>query len=219
MTKAEIVADIANKTGIEKVAVQKTVEAFMEAIKGSMSNGENVYLRGFGSFIVKERAEKTTGITIRKYVTQSSGILESRMWDMDRLREDVSLQPWLFRTASNLAIDHLRKTKPGRTVSLEAKREETGLEPETTLTDDAPDDPHRQVLRQQLEEKLVTAMNQLPKRQRMAMTLRCLRELTMKEIAEILECKERTVGTTLFAARKKLMRDLEPLLADLIHAR
>ncbi len=138
---------------------------------------------------------------------------------MDRLREDVSLQPWLFRTASNLAIDHLRKTKPGRTVSLEAKREETGLEPETTLTDDAPDDPHRQVLRQQLEEKLVTAMNQLPKRQRMAMTLRCLRELTMKEIAEILECKERTVGTTLFAARKKLMRDLEPLLADLIHAR
>jgi DNA-binding protein HU-beta len=59
MTKAEIVAEIANKTGIEKVAVQATVEAFMEAVKGSLVNGENVYLRGFGSFTIKERAEKT----------------------------------------------------------------------------------------------------------------------------------------------------------------
>ena len=59
MTKAEIVADIANKTGIEKVAVQATVEAFMESVKGSLANGENVYLRGFGSFIVKKRAKKT----------------------------------------------------------------------------------------------------------------------------------------------------------------
>ena len=49
MTKAEIVADIANKTGIEKVAVQATVEAFMDAVKGSLINGENVYLRGFGA--------------------------------------------------------------------------------------------------------------------------------------------------------------------------
>jgi DNA-binding protein HU-beta len=59
MTKAEIVAEIANKTGIEKVAVQATVEAFMETLKNSMINGENVYLRGFGSFIIKKRAEKT----------------------------------------------------------------------------------------------------------------------------------------------------------------
>jgi DNA-binding protein HU-beta len=59
MTKAEIVAEIANKTGIEKVAVQATVEAFMESVKNSLSSGENVYLRGFGSFIVKKRAEKT----------------------------------------------------------------------------------------------------------------------------------------------------------------
>ena len=59
MTKAEIVAEIANKTGIEKVAVQATVEAFMDSIKNSMSTGQNVYLRGFGSFIIKKRAEKT----------------------------------------------------------------------------------------------------------------------------------------------------------------
>jgi DNA-binding protein HU-beta len=68
MTKAEIVADIANKTGIEKVAVQATVEAFMEAVKGSLINGENVYLRGFGSFTVKKRAQKT-GRNISKNTT------------------------------------------------------------------------------------------------------------------------------------------------------
>ena len=59
MTKAEIVAEIASKTNIEKVAVQQTVEAFMDAIKKAMADGENVYLRGFGSFVVKKRAEKT----------------------------------------------------------------------------------------------------------------------------------------------------------------
>lgn len=68
MTKAEIVADISNKTGIEKVTVQHTVEAFMEAVKKSMVNGENVYLRGFGSFVIKERAEKT-GRNISKNTT------------------------------------------------------------------------------------------------------------------------------------------------------
>ncbi len=68
MTKAEIVADIANKTGIEKVAVQAVVESFMESIKETMINGENVYLRGFGSFIIKERAEKT-GRNISKNTT------------------------------------------------------------------------------------------------------------------------------------------------------
>ena len=68
MTKAEIVADIANKTGIEKVAVQATVESFMEAVKGSLVNGENVYLRGFGSFTVKKRAQKT-GRNISKNTT------------------------------------------------------------------------------------------------------------------------------------------------------
>jgi DNA-binding protein HU-beta len=68
MTKAEIVADIANKTGVEKVAVQAVVESFMEAVKTSMMNGENVYLRGFGSFTIKRRAEKT-GRNISKNTT------------------------------------------------------------------------------------------------------------------------------------------------------
>lgn len=59
MTKADIVSKIADQTGIEKVAVQATVEAFMDSVKSSLTEGNNVYLRGFGSFIVKERAEKT----------------------------------------------------------------------------------------------------------------------------------------------------------------
>ncbi len=59
MTKADIVNEISKNTGIEKITVQKTVEAFMETIKGSLSKNKNVYLRGFGSFIVKQRAEKT----------------------------------------------------------------------------------------------------------------------------------------------------------------
>ncbi len=58
MTKADIVSEIAKTTGVEKVQVQTIVEAFMESVKDSMANGNNVYLRGFGSFIVKKRAEK-----------------------------------------------------------------------------------------------------------------------------------------------------------------
>ncbi len=59
MTKAQIVAEISDKTGIEKVTVLATVEACMDTIRNNMENGKNVYLRGFGSFIVKKRAEKT----------------------------------------------------------------------------------------------------------------------------------------------------------------
>ena len=59
MTKAEIVTEIAKKTGIEKKDVLNTIEAFMEAVKESLTKEENVYLRGFGSFIVKKRAQKT----------------------------------------------------------------------------------------------------------------------------------------------------------------
>ena len=59
MTKADIVNEITKKTGIDKTTVLTTVEAFMDAVKDSLSNDENVYLRGFGSFVVKKRAQKT----------------------------------------------------------------------------------------------------------------------------------------------------------------
>ncbi|EGQ16450.1 MAG: HU family DNA-binding protein [Prevotella nigrescens] len=60
MTKADIINGIASSTGISKKDVSAVVESFMDAIKNSMlEKKENVYLRGFGSFIIKHRAEKT----------------------------------------------------------------------------------------------------------------------------------------------------------------
>ena len=60
MTKAEIISKISDETGIPKNDVSATVEAFMEEIRVSLANNkENVFLRGFGSFIVKHRAQKT----------------------------------------------------------------------------------------------------------------------------------------------------------------
>jgi len=68
MTKADIVSKISDKLGMEKTDIQATVESFMEEVKNSLETGENVYLRGFGSFIVKTRAEKT-GRNISKNTT------------------------------------------------------------------------------------------------------------------------------------------------------
>ena len=58
MTKADVIAEIAEKTGIDKADVSTTVEAFFSVVKNSMSNGENIYVRGFGSFVNKKRARK-----------------------------------------------------------------------------------------------------------------------------------------------------------------
>ena len=58
MTKAEIVNEIAKSTGVEKVMVQTIVEAFMDNVRNSLIENNNVYLRGFGSFIIKKRAQK-----------------------------------------------------------------------------------------------------------------------------------------------------------------
>lgn len=68
MTKADIVAKISEKLGIEKNDVQATIETFMSEVKTSLEGGDNVYLRGFGSFIIKTRAEKT-GRNISKNTT------------------------------------------------------------------------------------------------------------------------------------------------------
>ncbi len=59
MTKADIVNEVSKNTGIEKITVLRTVESFMDTVKDSLVKGKNVYLRGFGSFVVKKRAEKT----------------------------------------------------------------------------------------------------------------------------------------------------------------
>jgi DNA-binding protein HU-beta len=68
MTKADLVAEVSQKTGVEKAATLAVIEATMKSIKESLSKGNNVYLRGFGSFIVKKRAEKL-GRNISKNTT------------------------------------------------------------------------------------------------------------------------------------------------------
>ena len=59
MTNADIVNEISKSTGIDKASVLETVERFMDIVKDSLANDENVYLRGFGSFIIKTRSQKT----------------------------------------------------------------------------------------------------------------------------------------------------------------
>lgn len=65
MRKADLVNKISEKTGIQKIDVLVTLESFFKEVKDSLKEGENVYVRGFGSFIVKERAEKV-GRNIKK---------------------------------------------------------------------------------------------------------------------------------------------------------
>jgi DNA-binding protein HU-beta len=68
MTKADIINEISDKTGIEKLVVQTAVESFMRVVRNNMAEGKNIYLRGFGTFVVKKRAEKT-GRNISKNTT------------------------------------------------------------------------------------------------------------------------------------------------------
>ena len=85
MTKADIVNEITKKTGTDKQTVLNTIEAFMETVKESLSKEENVYLRGFGSFIVKKRAQKTarnisknTTIIIPEHYIPGNALLSHR---------------------------------------------------------------------------------------------------------------------------------------------
>ncbi|MTI31471.1 HU family DNA-binding protein [Xanthovirga aplysinae] len=70
MTKAEVISQIADKTGIDKADVQTTVEAFFSVVKASMAEGENIYVRGFGSFVNKKRAKK-----IARNISQNTAIV------------------------------------------------------------------------------------------------------------------------------------------------
>jgi DNA-binding protein HU-beta len=72
MTKADIVNEIYKNTGIEKATVLKTVESFMETVSDSLVDGNNLHLRGFGSFVVKKRAEK-----IARNISKNTSIIIS----------------------------------------------------------------------------------------------------------------------------------------------
>lgn len=71
MTKADIVSEISKSTGIDKQTVLASVESFMDIVKSSLAQGENVYLRGFGSFVIKKRAQRQL-VIFQKYYRSSS---------------------------------------------------------------------------------------------------------------------------------------------------
>ena len=58
MTKADLIRQIADETGVERVDVAQSVEALIAVVKKSLKGGQSIYLRGFGSFIIKKRAKK-----------------------------------------------------------------------------------------------------------------------------------------------------------------
>lgn len=99
MTKAEIVTKIAEKTGIDKADVYTTVEAFFTVVKNSMADGENIYVRGFGSFINKKRAKKVgrnisknTAMIIDEHYIPSfkpSKIFVEKIKSSEKLKADI----------------------------------------------------------------------------------------------------------------------------------
>jgi DNA-binding protein HU-beta len=97
VTKAEVVQQIADKTGIDKADVYTTVEAFFSVVKNSMSGGENIYIRGFGSFVNKKRARKVgrnisknTAIIIDEHYVPSfkpSKVFQEKVKNSKKLKE------------------------------------------------------------------------------------------------------------------------------------
>ncbi|MEM7548334.1 MAG: HU family DNA-binding protein [Bacteroidota bacterium] len=97
MTKADVINEISDKTGIPKEDVTTTVEAFFSVIKNSMANGENIYVRGFGSFINKKRARKiarniskNTAIVIDEHYVPSfkpSKVFTQKIKNSDKIKE------------------------------------------------------------------------------------------------------------------------------------
>ena len=96
VTKAEVVQQIAEKTGIDKADVYTTVEAFFSVVKNSMAEGENIYVRGFGSFVNKKRAKKigrniskNTAMVIEEHFVPSfkpSKVFVDKIKKSDRLK-------------------------------------------------------------------------------------------------------------------------------------
>lgn len=132
---------------------------------------------------------------------------------LDKLREDKSLKSWLYMTANNLSIDWLRKHKPGRVAVMD--HQDTAFHALAEAGDsESPKRPDDQLRETWAQDKILEAIDQLPSQQRMAMTLRSVKGWSLKEIAEAMNSTEQTIGTTLFAARKKLLRLLQPVLKD-----
>ncbi len=132
---------------------------------------------------------------------------------LDKLKEDKSLKSWLYTTANNLSIDYLRKRKPGKVTAMD--HQDTTFQALADASDiEGPQRPDDKMSETVMQEKILEAIETLPKQQRMAMTLRSVKGFSLREIADVMNSTEQTVGTTLFAARKKLMKTLQPILEE-----
>jgi len=99
VTKADVITEISEKTGIDKADVTATVEAFFTVVKDSMADGENIYVRGFGSFVNKKRAKKiarniskNTAIVIEEHFVPSfkpSKVFVEKIKTSDKIKEAV----------------------------------------------------------------------------------------------------------------------------------
>ena len=102
MTKAEVITEIADKTGIDKADVTTTIEAFFSVVKNSMAEGENIYVRGFGSFVNKKRAKKiarniskNTAIVIDEHYVPSfkpSKVFVDKIKNSDKIKESTLVE-------------------------------------------------------------------------------------------------------------------------------
>lgn len=135
---------------------------------------------------------------------------------LSKLQEDKNLKAWLYQTANNLCIDHLRKHKPGRVKAVDMQEPVTlNMIESQYKAQGGQAQPDQLAQQSHIQERVLKAIEALPKKQRLMMTLRSCEELSLKEIAQVVGCSEKTVGTTLFAARQKLEKMLRPLLPDL----
>lgn len=99
VTKADVINEISDKTGIDKADVQASVEAFFTVVKNNMAGGENVYVRGFGSFVNKKRAKKiarniskNTAIVIDEHYVPS--FKPSKIF-VEKIKKSTKIKDWI----------------------------------------------------------------------------------------------------------------------------
>lgn len=197
---------------------QKTVTGSSHEDRQSLRIWQAGNMRGYNELI--ERHKKPLFQFIQRMIRdaeEAKDVLQEtfiRLYkNKEKLDENRNIKSWLYQTANNLSIDLLRKKKPDRVFQMDHQ------DPVFEIHMDGGGVQHAKEPRQLADEKhlqqsILDAIDQLPKKQRMIMSLRSCEGMSLSEIAEVMECSEKTVGTTLFAARQKLMKMLQPVMND-----
>ncbi len=127
---------------------------------------------------------------------------------LSSFRQDASFLTWLYKIASNLCIDQLRSRKTKSTLSLEVELEE-GREPSADMRSCSPEEA---AIRGSVQEVVHNAVLNLPDKYRAVVVMRHLQDMSVEEIARVLELPTGTVKTHLFRAREMLRGRLRPVL-------